>query len=105
MTIIQPNKNKNQINLVISLLLLAIVVLISQGIYIYSQSVTLRYDTDKLEKNLRELEAQNAEIKNKIFTFFDPENIKRIAEEKGLIEEKNPQYIKISNSNNVLAGR
>jgi len=71
MTIIQPNKNKNKINLAISLLLLAIIVLIGQGIYTYSQSVTFRYDINSLEKNLREVEAQNAEIKNKIFTFLN----------------------------------
>ncbi len=105
MTIIQPNKNKNKINLAISLLLLAIIVLIGQGIYTYSQSVTFRYDINSLEKNLREVEAQNAEIKNKIFTFFEPENIKRIVEEKGLIEEENPKYIKNSNLDNLLVAR
>ncbi len=104
MTIIKPNKNKNKTFLVISLLFLAIIGLVSQEVYNYSQSVTLRHDMDNLKKNLRETEVTNAEIKNKIFTFFEPENIKKIVEERGLVEENNPKYIKISD-NNILAAR
>jgi cell division protein FtsL len=104
MTIIQPNQNKRKNNFVIYLLLVIIAVLIMQGIYLYSQSVTFRHDIANLEKSLREAEASNAEMKNKIFTFFESENIKRAVEERQLIEEKYPQYIK-ADFNNSLAER
>jgi len=103
MTIIQPNKNKNKLNLIVSLLLFAIVALISQGIYFYSQSVNFRHDITRLEKDIRDIEVSNADMKNKLFALFDPNNTKIIIESGGLIEEKNPQYIK--NSDNPLAKR
>ena len=103
MTIIKLNKNKNKLNLIISLLFFAIVGLIGQGIYSYSQSVNFRHDITSLEKNIRAIETSNADMKNKLFALFDPNNTKAIIESGGLIEEKNPQYIK--NSDNSLAKR
>ena len=94
MTIIQPNKHKNKLNLIIALLLLAIVALVSQGIYLYSQSVNFRHDITKMEKDVRNIEVANAEMKNKLFALFEPSNIKTVTGNSGLIEDKNPQYMK-----------
>lgn len=103
MTIIQPNKHKNKLNLIISLLLFTIVVLVGEGISLYSQSVNFRHDITKIEKDVRNIEVANAEMKNKLFALFEPDNIKTITENSGLIEDKNPQYIK--ESDNPLAKR
>lgn len=103
MTIIKLNKNRNKLNLIISSLLFAIVALIIQGIYLYSQSVNFRHDIASLEKNIRDIEVSNVDMKDKLFALFDSNNTKAIIENGGLIGEENPQYIK--DSNNPLAKR
>ncbi len=95
MTIIQPNKNKDFIKLTITLGLISVLVIV-YGIFIYLQTVSLRHDLEVNKSNLEKLRLQNAELKNKFFQLVDSDNLEALAKARGLIQEKNPQWVSAS---------
>jgi len=103
MTIIQPNKNRDRISLILYGLLIVLVFLLSQGIYLYSQSVALKHDIEKFQKQIRGVEAASVEMKKSLISLFEEESLKEIIEGNKLIEEKNPKFIKTTDK--LLAQR
>lgn len=95
MTIIQPNKNKDLIK-TIFLLGLLLGTTIIYGVFVYLQTVGLRHDLEIHKAELEKMHLENAEIKNKFFQLVDSDNLEKLAKEKGLVQEKNPQWASVS---------
>lgn len=94
MTIIKPSKLKLNIYALISIF--ALLLLVSFYIYEYNYSVILRRGIKILEKELVTIQNQDVDLKNRLYSLIDPKNLEKIAQEKGLITEKRPSYLKIS---------
>jgi len=97
MTNIKPNKkNKNSVNLI--LLLLAPAILEAVWLIKLSNSaVDLSHGLSAARTEIQKTESENAEMKNQLYSLFDKANLVKIASEKGLVEEKIPQYLITSN--------
>lgn len=91
MTVIQPNKIKSVLAIIIGLSLVLFLVAFV-NIYVYSKTVSLKYDASKLEKNLESLRVENAELKNDLYQLVDLKKLENLAKEKGMIQDKNPQW-------------
>lgn len=91
MTIIQPSKNKNLIHL---MLIFGAILTFVAGLYvfIYSRTVNLTHDLKKIEAELIELRVQNADLKNGFYSAIDSKKLEDLAQEKGLIIDRNPQW-------------
>ena len=91
MTVIQPSKNQSFIHLI---LIFGGVLISVAGLYvfIYSKTVSLTHDLTKIETELVGLRVQNAELKNGFYSVIDSKKLEDLAEEKGLIYDKNPQW-------------
>jgi cell division protein FtsL len=92
MTVVQPNKNRGILSIVIILgafLFLAVYMNIS----IYSRTVSLKHDVVRLEKEMEDLRVQNAELKGSFYQLVDSKKLNDLADEKGLIQDKNPQWV------------
>jgi len=95
MTIIQPNKNKDVKRLAISLGLF-LVCIIGVWVFVYIQTVNLRHDLADAKNSLEEMKVQNAELKDKYYGLVDADNLEKLAEDRGLVKDKNPQWAFVS---------
>lgn len=96
MTIIQPNKNNNKINLLISILMVVLVVSTVWGVFLYNQVVNFRHEAQRQEVYFRQTEVANAELKNRFYEMTDAKSFESAVNEQALILEKNPKYLKLT---------
>ncbi|MBI3589265.1 MAG: hypothetical protein HY093_02530 [Candidatus Liptonbacteria bacterium] len=91
MTFIKPEK----LSFVIKLLISSIVPLVSGVFYLifmYNQVVNLDQDITKLKREIEVNQAATADLNQKVFAFFESENVDQIIATLGLVQEKNPDY-------------
>lgn len=93
MTIIEPNKNRFKINLLMILLAAFIFFEAIFSIFAYSKSVKLNYSIREQKEELEALEVRNADMKNELYAILDFKNAEQLAEKFGLIKEKHPEYL------------
>ncbi len=74
-------------------LIVALFVCVGVSVGLCSMAEGFRYEAKKLEKEIDGAQLVNAELKGKIMTAVDAENLDLMALEKGLIEDKNPQWV------------
>ncbi len=95
MTIIKPHKNPR-----FFLILLCFFVLISLGaglyIFEYTSLANLKFQTRELKKELVKLQAQNADLAMNASTLRDPQKLQILGKEKGFIQERRPDYLRVS---------
>lgn len=96
MTVIQPNKNNRQLFRTIFMMGFAVAGLLLTEIWIYSQTVNLKHDTITLGSKLDDLRLENAGLKNKFYSLTAKANLDLLAKQKGLIEDKNPKWVFVS---------
>ena len=96
MTIIEPKKKKSK-NKLFFLPLTLFILGAFLGVFFYADIVNLRHELADWEKKVRQLEIDNSELKNKRYSMFDKEGIRKTASEFGLILEKKPAYLEIQN--------
>ncbi len=95
MTIVKTlnQKNESAWKLVFALsggLLIASVILCG---FFYSRTVGLKHEILSYKETVKAEKTENAELKNTLFKMTDPQILEAIAEEKGLVEDKNPQWV------------
>lgn len=62
-------------------------------IYLYNAVVNAAHDITLRREGIHEAEVQNAELKNKFFEILEPGLLTELAERRGLVKEKAPQYL------------
>ncbi|MCL5016265.1 MAG: hypothetical protein M1312_01485 [Patescibacteria group bacterium] len=97
MTVIQPNKDKGVIGLIIFLSGLLTVVS-ALTIIVYSKTVSLRQDIAGLTQSIQTEQVQNAELKDKFFALTDPSSLQQLAAKDGFVRVVNPQWAFVSRS-------
>lgn len=93
MTIIQPNKNNNPWRGVNAVLVAVLITAVTANIALSSKAEGFRFEAQKLKKEIDEAQLVNADLKGKIMKAIDTEVINVLAAEKGLIQDKNPQWV------------
>jgi cell division protein FtsL len=91
MTILQPNKYRDikKLCVVLGSILISVTLM---GVFLYSHTVSLKHDLAKFKKDFEESEVANADLKNKYYDLVDADNLEKLAEENGLIQDENPQW-------------
>lgn len=64
-------------------------------IIIYNGTVNLEHNIAKLISESQNIQNANIELKEKILSALSGENLEKIAEEQGLVKDRNPQYFEI----------
>lgn len=98
MTLLQPNKNKNFFVKLIIGLTIPFVGGVFWLVIMYNQIVTAEHEISKINKQIEESQALNADFKERAFAFFSADNVKQLISERGLVQEKSPQYFEDSSS-------
>jgi cell division protein FtsL len=103
MTIIRPNQKFSLVDVLLFISLILLFFASLALVIIYNYVVNFENSILEKQKEIKKTETQIAESKENLFNLLSSENLKKIAEENGLIEEKNPEYVEL-NSNQWLAG-
>jgi cell division protein FtsL len=103
MTIIRPHQKFSLVDVLLFISLILLFFASLALVIIYNYVVNFENSILEKQKEIKKVETQIAESKENLFNLLSSENLKKIAEENGLIEEKNPEYVEL-NSNQWLAG-
>jgi cell division protein FtsB len=95
MTIIEPNKNKFNLNFLMIFAIGLIVCAAVLSIFAYATSVKIDHAISSYQKNLDRLKAESADLKNDLYAILDFQNADQLAEKLGLIKERKPEYLAI----------
>ena len=95
MTIIQPNKHSSIKRFLVILFLILFVCGVFY-IYVYNSFVNARYQVDSFKDGLVKAQALNADLKNQLYQIIDPAKLQTLAQEKGLLLEGKPDYLKLA---------
>ncbi len=95
MTIIQPNRNKYFLRVLVFFGASVLSVLV-YAVVVYIQNVSLSHDINVRKAALENIRVENAELKNRFFQITDSSNLEKLAKEKGLVYDKNPQWVSAS---------
>ena len=93
MTIIEPNKSKFKLNLLIILIIGFILAEAVLSIFAYNKSVRINYSLNENKKAIEELQVSKADLKNQLYSVLDLQNADILAAKLGLIKEKRPEYL------------
>lgn len=91
MTIIQPNKYEDVKKLAVILGVVLVVAFLGM-MAVFIQTVSLRHDVEAARKMLEEIAVENAELKNEYYALVDAEHLLTLAEERGFVQDRNPQW-------------
>ncbi len=105
MTIIHSPKTNKKEKIIAGALAALSILIIFIGLALYNGIVNLRHDISREKISLREVEVKNAEFKDNFYSLANISKIKTIAEEKSLVLEKNPSYVKINNNYQLTSSR
>ena len=98
MTIIQPNKNSFKIEFFSSVLMMIFIASAVWGVFLYNQTVNFKHEMKNVSITLKQREVENAELKNILYSMVDLKESESLVASESLILEKNPEYVKVSNS-------
>ncbi len=95
MTIIEPQKNKRSINVLllssISLSLCAVFF----SVFVYNSTINLVRASSGAHGDEQSALTRNAELKNKLYSLLDAKNLRALAEAQGLKRVANPEYLEV----------
>ena len=92
MTILKPALYQEYIRL----FLVGFFLFLSAGIvYIFSYNavVDVRFEIQTFKEEIVEFQAKNADLKNAVYTIVDPSGLEELALNRGLILDRNPEYL------------
>lgn len=94
MTFIQPNRDSSLSNKILVILILCLVFGTLWLIVLYNKYVNFSHGLSQMRSEFKEIQAQNAELKEKIFNLVDISNLEKF-NGSNFIQDKNPQYLEI----------
>jgi cell division protein FtsL len=91
-TIIEPNKKRAFMKYITPFIVLVAGSAIA-SVAMYVNTVDLRHELEDRQAYAQELTVYNVELKNQLYSLFDTDHMKVIAENAGLVLDKNPIYL------------
>lgn len=77
------------------MLVLALVLAAFLLVVLYNRTVNFEHGLAEVRSGLKEVQAQNVELREQIFGLFDASNFEGVLSD-NLIKDKNPEYLEIS---------
>lgn len=104
MTFIQPNNKEGSFLNKILMILAGLLFLGSVWlVVIYNSVVNFNHGISQMKAEVEQIQAQNVEIENKIFSLINDASLKNKAGE-GLVQDKNPQYFEVNQQWSYASG-
>ncbi len=93
MTIIEPKKNKFQLNIQWTIAIGLIVVEAVVSIVSYSTNVRLAHDVRDTMKSIEALRISTSDLRNQLYAKLDLQNVDELAGTLGLVKARVPEYL------------
>jgi hypothetical protein len=95
MTFIQPTKHGNFFNIVIAMLVIALLGGTFWLVIAYNKTVDLTQDIASAKAQTDSIGAENTALNNQVLATLGDVDSSALADEDGLVQDKNPQYFSI----------
>lgn len=76
------------------MLVFALIISVFWLIVVYNRVVNFEHGISAVKSELKSVQAENVELKEKIFGLFDEKNVSRL--DVGLVKDKNPEYLEVA---------
>jgi len=96
MTVFKPKRNIGGLGLIWGLGAILFFGTLS-WLVIFNWKVAMTHDFSYLSEKLRDIKVENAELKSKLYGFFDSKNVATVAEEKGLVKSGKINFVYAGN--------
>ena len=93
MTIVNQQKTEHSHRTSITVLGVLTICTIVLGLFWYNQIVNLTHELASRRQDIQKIQAQNAELKQRVYALLSFENLQKVANAHNLVAEKNPQYL------------
>ncbi len=94
MTLIQPNKKITALPpLFIAALVIPIILGVIWLILLYNTTVDLRHRFTTTKSAIQTIGTENSQMKDQVFSLLDKAHLEALAKERGLKEDRNPQFV------------
>jgi cell division protein FtsL len=93
MTTVQSDTTNTLLNRLLLVLVVLFIVCAISTVLLYNRYVNLSHGITEMKDSIRSLQTGNSEIKDKIFAMTSSENLAKFAVERGLVTDKQPQYL------------
>jgi len=103
MTFIQPKKGNGILNKILLLLAAGLVLGAFWMVILYNGFVNFNHGLSGLRLEFQQVQAQNSELKDKIFHLFDSVKANN-ANGAQLIQDKNPEYLEVNSKWSYASG-
>lgn len=94
MTIIQPHQ-KSFLNVLLIITCLMAVFAASSLIFLYNRWIDADHNISRLTAEIQKIQAQGAELQDKIFAFSSSENLNGFLKTNQLFKDQQPRYLEV----------
>jgi len=95
MTLVQSKERKTFLHLLTVILFAFLFLEAASLVMLYNRVLNMHSVRDEIKLQIQSLETQSSELKDKIFKLTTSGNLKEIAVNMNLVEEKHPEYFEI----------
>lgn len=93
MTIIQPNRTTTLTTAALYVLVLSVALCAIVLVMLYNDMVNFKHGIVEVQKEVRAVQAESAELKETTFNLFNSQNLERVAAERQLVKDREPRYL------------
>ncbi len=96
MTFIKNRKEGFSLNKFLIIGVIPLVLGVVWLIILYNQIVNLNHEVSVMRSDIKNIEASTAELKEKTFAFFNTSALESLKSDRGLVEERKPEYFDLN---------
>lgn len=89
-------KKKNYIGIMPLAVAVVLVVAAALWLLAYNAKVVMRHSLEEAQVELAEAKVENAEFKNKLYDYLNPEDLGEIVAERNLVKDGSPQFVHVA---------
>lgn len=105
MTIIEPNRTRQGINIWYYMSISLLIIAAMWSIWVYNETVQLRYDLKKNERKIGVLQEENAALKNERYAMTSTNALRAVLLARGLVKIEKPVFLNLNAYNEEFAVR
>jgi hypothetical protein len=98
MTIIKPEQSFQKLGYIIGALVLVLAIAAGSLVAMYVKVVDTEHNIGTLKESIQTTEADSASMRDKTFALLDGNTFRALAEQRSLVEDRNPRYITIESA-------
>jgi cell division protein FtsL len=105
MTFIQHNRGGLLVNWILGALVVLVAGFSIELVFLYNRTGNLQHQVSSVKDDILRIETANAEMKEEIFALFNPDAFQAFAQERGLVQDRDPRYFEVDRQWSIASHR